>query len=345
MSEVSAVTPLHDDGVYFGLPETEYHADQALGSTDIKNLIVGAEIYWANTPMNPLYEPRETKFTQRGSAYHKLILEGRDAFDAAYFIEPSREDYPNALFTAEEIKHALKARDLNTSGKKAELIDRLLTVDPGAQIWDVIVEQARDENDGKIGLARKLTDEISYAATFITANPYLREAFEGGYPEVSIFWTQDGVRRKMRADYLKPSVYVDLKSYSNIYGARADVAIHTAAARNGDDLQAAWYRGGIQAAKNLPIFGSQQPPAEWLDAFASAPETQTYFVYQATDKIPMARAKWMNYELQTFKIAEMQCENAVEVFKQCRAEFGEDPWIIPEKPTRFEDEAFPMFRR
>ena len=335
----------HADGVYFGLPEGDYHADRALGSTDIKNLVMGPEIYWANTPMNPLYEPKETKATLRGDAYHKLILEGQAAFDAAFAVEPDPADYPAALHTSEEIKDALKTLDEKTTGRKADLIDRLLSANPKAQIWDAIMEQFRDTHPDHKPISQKLLEEITYASRFILANPHLKDAFAGGYPEVSIFWTIDGVRRKARIDYLKTSVAVDLKTYSNVYGSRADMAIHTAAARNGHDLQAAWYRPGLKAAKHLPFLGDAAPDADWERAFREAPECQTYFVYQAADKIPMARGKWMQYELQTFKIAEMQCENAVLTYRQCMEEFGEEPWIIPEKPTRFEDEAFPMFRR
>lgn len=333
------------DGVYFDLPENEYHADDALGSTDIKNLIIGPEIYWANTTMNPLFEPKETKATVRGSAYHKLILEGLEAYEAAYTVQPCRDDYPNALFITEEIKDALKKLGLSLSGRKPVLIERLLNANPKAQIWDVIIEQFKDDYPNHTPLARNLDREIRYASRFILANPFLRDAFSGGCSEVSIFHTIDGVRRKARIDYLKPAVHVDLKTYSNAYGSRADVAIHLAAARNGHDIQAAWYRPLLQAAKTKPVFGEIQPPADWLKEFRSGPEIQTYIVYQAADKIPMARAKWMHYELQTFKIAEIQCQNAVETFLQCKERFGVEPWIIPEKPTTFEDEGFPMYRR
>lgn len=334
----------HADGVYFNLAEDEYHADDALGSSDIRNLITGPEVYWANTAMNPLFEPKETKATVRGSAYHKLILEGAEAYEAAYAVEPNKADFPNALYTNEDLKAALEKHDLLKTGKKSDLINRLLEADPKAQIWDAILERFRDENEGKTPISKTLDAEIRYASRFILANEHLRDAFSGGYPEVSIFWTAGGVRRKARVDYLKPAVNVDLKTYSNAYGSRADVAIHLAAVRGGHDIQAAWYRGGLQAAKSLPVIGDA-PPGDWMNAFRNGPEIQTYFVYQSADQIPMARGFRMPYQLQTFQIAEIQCERAVELYLQCRERFGTDPWIIPERPTDFCDEGFPMFRR
>lgn len=337
----------HEDGVYFGLPENDYHADDALGSTDIKHLITGLEVYWANTAMNPLYERKETKETLRGSAYHKLILEGEEAYNRAYAIEPDKADYPNALYTNDDIGAALEKHGLPKTGKKSVLIDRLLEVDPTAQIWDVIAEQFRDDNEGKTPISKRLDAEIRYASRFVFANPYLKDAFQGGHPEVSIFHTSGGVRRKARVDYLKPAVAIDLKSYSNPFGARADVAIHAAAARMGHDIQAAWYRPAFAAAKSLPWFVMNGVKLEdnWERVFRSAPETQFYFVYQATDGVPMARGRHMDYRLQTYQIAELQCENAVQAYLQAREEFGLEPWIVPEKPERFQDENFPMFRR
>ena len=341
-------TPAHEDGVYFGLNEDVYHADEALGSSSIKNLLMGPEIYWANTPMNPLYEPKETKATLRGDAYHKLILEGREAFEREFVVAPDPAiDYPNALHTVEEIKDALQALGEKTSGRKSELIDRLLLANPKAQIWAVIEEQFKDAHPDQRFITQKLLEEIAYASRFILANPYLKDAFDGGYSEVSIFWTDGGVRRKCRIDYLKLAVWVDLKTYSNIYGARADVAIHTAAARNGHDLQAAWYRPGVQAAKGLPwhVVAGEGPSPEWEDAFRNGDELSAYYIYQAADKIPMARGKRMDYRLGVFKVAEARCETAVQTFLECTERFGQEPWIIPEKPTSFEDEAFPMYRQ
>lgn len=336
-----------EDGVYFGLPEDDYHADDALGSTDVKNLITGPEIYWANTPMNPLHERKETKETMRGTAYHKLILEGEQAYNDTYAVEPDKADYPNALFTMEDLRDALKGYELPVSGRKSDLIDRLLEHDPKAQIWDAIIDEFRGAHEDKKPISKKLDAEIRYASRFIFANPHLKDAFQGGYPEVSIIYTDGGLRRKARVDYLKPTVAIDLKSYSNPFGARADVAIHTAAARMGHDIQAAWYRPAFAAAKSLPWFvmNGVDLADNWERTYRNAPETQFYFVYQATDKVPMARGRWMDYRLQTFQIAELQCANAVQTYLQCREEFGVDPWIIPEKPTAFEDEGFPMFRR
>ena len=42
----------HPDGIYFGLPEDEYHADQALGSTSLKMLAKGAADYWWGSSMS-----------------------------------------------------------------------------------------------------------------------------------------------------------------------------------------------------------------------------------------------------------------------------------------------------
>ena len=37
--EVIVTDTLHEDGIYFGMSDEEYHADPALGSTGLKKLI------------------------------------------------------------------------------------------------------------------------------------------------------------------------------------------------------------------------------------------------------------------------------------------------------------------
>jgi hypothetical protein len=72
-------------GVYFGLSEDLYRADPALGSTDIKRLAQSPPDYWFGSVHNPLRESREPTPGQKfGTAIHKFVLEGREAFEARY---------------------------------------------------------------------------------------------------------------------------------------------------------------------------------------------------------------------------------------------------------------------
>lgn len=65
-------------GIYFGLPESEYHADPALGSTDIKDLYHSPPDWqWAR--LHP-EEPKKVKHFDIGTGVHELVLLGRESF-------------------------------------------------------------------------------------------------------------------------------------------------------------------------------------------------------------------------------------------------------------------------
>lgn len=72
-------------GIYFGLPEAIYRADPGLGSTDMKRLAQSPPDYWFGSIHNPLRDKNEpTPGQMFGTAVHKFVLEGREAFEAIY---------------------------------------------------------------------------------------------------------------------------------------------------------------------------------------------------------------------------------------------------------------------
>lgn len=80
-----AAAIIHQPGVYFGLADDIYHRDPALGSTDIKTLAFSPCDYWFKSPLNPDRPDAESTPAQLfGSAVHKLVLEGRQAFEGRY---------------------------------------------------------------------------------------------------------------------------------------------------------------------------------------------------------------------------------------------------------------------
>jgi len=149
-------------GVYFDMPDTEYHKVPALSNSGIKNLLISPMDFWARSWMNPRYEHPETSAMTLGTAYHKRILEGKKAFDDIYMPDISADDYPDALRTVEEIKIELKKHGLKTTGKKSELTIRLLEDVPGIRFWDEVKEDYYSQD--KIFLPQDEMDNIEYAA-------------------------------------------------------------------------------------------------------------------------------------------------------------------------------------
>lgn len=65
-----------EPGLYVGMPAEEYHADPAVGSSGIKQLIERPYRYWYWSPLNPDRPEQAIKKPLKfGTAYHTLMLE------------------------------------------------------------------------------------------------------------------------------------------------------------------------------------------------------------------------------------------------------------------------------
>jgi hypothetical protein len=72
-------------GLYFDLPEAEYHADPALGSTDLKTLLVSGPDYWWRK-----HHPKDesTPYFEAGKGFHRRVLEGEQSFRSQFIPRP-----------------------------------------------------------------------------------------------------------------------------------------------------------------------------------------------------------------------------------------------------------------
>lgn len=184
LAGVYDIFPSLADGIYLNLSEARYHADSALGSSNIRDLLKGANLYWFKSPMNPKKKKdKKTPSKILGSATHKLLLEGVDAFDALYVRGPYGEDDEDL---APADKSAL------TKAAKKNLLD-------GQELLK------QDEYDFVLGCKQ-----------VIDADPELEGCLDNALTEVSIFWTRkDGVRCKARLDALKIRGIGDIKTIAN----------------------------------------------------------------------------------------------------------------------------------
>ncbi|MDJ0513105.1 MAG: PD-(D/E)XK nuclease-like domain-containing protein [Methyloceanibacter sp.] len=339
---------MREPGIYFGLPEAEYHATPALSNSGIQNLLISPLDFWARSWMNPTYEHEETEFTRKGSAYHKRILEGREAFEASYAAALNPDDYPDALKTTDDIKAQLRVHGEKLSGRKDELIERLLTHDPTAPIWAHMLSEHGKANHGKEIIPQSWIDEIEISAAHIDHHPELGKAFSGGHPEVSIFWETEGIPMKARLDYLKPRAVVDLKTFSNPLGKPIDRAIAGAMASGRYHIQAYVYLEAVAAAKKHIHAGQviwhestkmrdyEKGPPDLAD------ETTFLFVFQQTGIAPVARGKVFPKRL-VYDCAAAAVKEARYTFNFYTEKFGADPWVDQSRIDTFADEDFPIW--
>lgn len=275
MSSEDAAPVVHEPGIYFGLSDTDYHADQALGSSWMKAYAVDP----FEAQFDRIYgEDVDTEAMTFGSAVHKRMLEGRAAFEACYCraFDPGALD--GALDTVQQIKDFLDQHGQTglSKFKKDELIKLALDIDPTVKIVEVIRRKWEAEHAGLKPLSLKRWAQIETACRWVQRDPLLSAvmedgAFIHGAPEVSIFYEDRGVRLKARLDRLLRHAIIDLKTYAPMFNTSLESAAIKTIERMRYDLQSADYIRAWKQAKALfgegRVFGEEPFPGFLAECF------------------------------------------------------------------------------
>lgn len=325
-------------GIYFGLSSEQYHADPALGSTNLKDLLRHHMEYYHNSPLNPNRVDTDSLARMKGRALHTLSLEGREVYDKRYAIPPRIEDWAvdgkRPLQTVEDLAGVLKKLGLPHTGKKADLVKRVLEAEPDQIIWDNVIEtfNAMVARDGKEVLKPEIHDEVVRAAASITSNPHLVNVFRGGVAEVSVIWIDEhGLRCKCRFDMLKPRAIIDLKKVSNSRGLPFDMACGQAIGNYRYDIQASHYYDGYRAlyshAREGRIFGDCPLPDGWQNRMAMPHDMIFIWIFHQMEGAAISIGRSITPDSPLLMRAERDKGTAKRTFIECRDRFGEDPWI------------------
>jgi hypothetical protein len=336
----------HPPGVYFGMPEDEYHADCSLGSTDLRNLIVsGLQYYWYS-PVNPSRKPhKDTQALRYGRAIHKCVLEGQDEFERFYARKPPRPT-DGQLVTSDDLKQKCVELGISKSGTKATLIERILEMDPNADIYDVKVAQYLFHVGDRIILDDEDYNEIIMAADNIKANQHLQHAFHNGKAEVSVFWEQQGIPCKARFDYLKPRAVVDLKSTRNHLQQRWPVAVANFLARGRYEIQSAHYLNGRTVLPMLVDQGLVEGHVDkkWLQTVVDETNFQFVFVIYCAEGPPLTYAVIFTREEEDYDVANQMIDMAFDRYREGFAKYGTKEWIEAGTIEYWGNLDFPMWR-
>lgn len=323
----------HADGIYFGLDKDEYHRDPALGSTDIKMLLKHPGDYWWQSWRNPSYEPKATNFLDWGNAFHSLILEGEEDFKDRYYRGPAKRDFPGLMVTMEDLRKFLRGVGKATTGTKEVLVQRVLDHEPAAPVWDKIVKDSVVLAEGRYILDHVDYDTVVLSSKMITKNPECSKAFVNGYPEVSIFWEQAGVRCKARIDYLRLKANIDLKSIRNWKSKSFRDACIDEIFASGYDIQAAHY---LNARSQIPalikagrVFGDVS--RAWLDRLADETAKasvlkHSWIFYQAEGAPIAIREDWGSH-MRHFVDCQNAIVDALRIYTRHVEVFGDDIWV------------------
>lgn len=330
------------DGVYFHLPEQDYHEIHALSASGIKNILISNPDFWFRSPMNPMRVDDPTDAMTIGKAFHKRILEGREKFHDSYAV--AFEAPKDCLRTVEDLKDALiKCGIEKPKGLKPYLIEQLLERQPNALILDELKADYELLHHGKEFLSAELIGSIEVSAAMIEKHPALSKCFSGGYPEVSVIWTEDGVRFKARFDYLKPRALIDLKTFGNFLNKPIDSAIYSAMASGKYHIQASFYLRAVKVAQAAAAPVDFDGDPKWLRAFTDCKEHDFFFIFQAKGVAPLARGKKFNRG-SLWSCGEVAIDEAIRRYKFCMETFGPDtPWVDNIPIDEFDDSLFPAY--
>jgi len=318
-------TEITKPGVHFGMPAHVYHNDAALGSSDMRKLRRNATTYWYESTLNP-NRPKEknTPARIRGTAMHKLVLEGEAAFDAVYMRGPDQD---------EDATPAEKSAITKEAKKRASV-------------------------RGLIMLPAEDYDRVAIASSMISMNPKLAPAFTGGISEVSVFWERDCVRRKARFDYLKQASEMkggigDLKGIANPYDIDFEAACYNDMARYRYDMQAAHY---LEARALLPRFMADGAVyGDHDDAIMKRIAASKRFAFQfiffqmegapITDSLILSatRTEEGSYFNGILEIGRLDLETAADTYKAFLDKFGTSMWVRIEEPREADIGSMPVF--
>lgn len=164
------------DGIYFGLSEAEYFNENRIGSTLLRCLIDSPVRFWFDSYLNPIKKEAKSK---------KCLNDGKI--------------FHKLLLEGERSLMA----DFAIAPPYLHCASKQYKAWADAQIRPIVKES--DVKDAKRVLS------------YLTAKgQVLEKFFKGGYPEVSIFWTdKDGLKRAARIDYLKIGQFIDVKSFED----------------------------------------------------------------------------------------------------------------------------------
>lgn len=257
------------DGCYLGLDFAQYIAQRGrLGSSEKGTLALhGAGFFWKY--LSPFRKAEaQTDDQAFGEQLHAILLEGMHAYESRYVVKPEKADHPEALFTIDQIKVALREEHVHlpsseTKGyTKSDWAAEAEIHLPDKVVWDNLMEEFERRSvikDGEgriIGRRKGVSAEDDYAIRAMhdiatnpeTSTPDMRELMGVGseFPilaEVSVLWTcSRGLKHRARFDKMIPVATGDLKSLGAWQGRPPVHAVDEHIKRFGLDVQLSDYQ-------------------------------------------------------------------------------------------------------
>jgi hypothetical protein len=319
--------------------------------SDLKRLLRSPSDYWWESHLNPdRPEGRDTAAMQKRRALHSLVLEGEDAFAKTFAQAP--EPQPGNLVSLEDLKARCRQLCEPVSGTKAELAKRIKAKVPEAVVFDEVMAtfKARCDAEGLEVLKPDAMHEVRQAAASISLNPHLACAFQGGVPEVSLFWRdENGVPCKARIDYLKPRTLVDLKKCANVRERPFDVAVMHAIAEYRYDVSAAHYLDGYSFlyafAAEGRVFGDCPLQRGWGKRIMPPEDMRFTWVFHQTEGAPVTKGLELVPGSSALTRATREIAWAKHVYRECLEKYGSGQWVSDAPIAALDESDLPAWMR
>lgn len=338
MSEKIHIEP----GIYFDLPEADYHAAHGLSNSGMKDLAVSELRYWHRN-LNPNREQDEETPAQRwGKAVHCRLLEPK-RFSEVYAKGLSKDDCPDALMTTEDLQEFCKANGLqHTAKRKQELVDRIREAGHTPIIWDEVKARHEAETEGCEVLTSKEFAKLDAMANQVLSDPAMASVLSGGLPEVSFFVNdpETGVLLKARMDYVKVNATIDLKTFSNTRGKSTDRAVFDAIYHEGYYQQCVFYQKVRRLAReqlksgHIRMHGA--PEGFLTESFVSHHNPYFGFLFIESSEpfdvrlIQLVERESVQGQLNVYwNAAELAIDARIRQYEEACVKYGGKPWREP----------------
>lgn len=350
------------DGIYIGLHHQTYIDEDALGSGDLKDLLL-KPVQWHGKNRNAVWKAhlmrsagkgaliKSTIDQDFGTALHAAVLEP-DEFDTRYMEEPEKPDWPE---TIEEIRIAIQTSGNGhflpkpNAGKSAHLAAARAARIKTMADWD---DELKLMAAGRICISAKWKFELLTLQRAIEKHSSARKFVSGGRSEVSVIWTDEhGHRYKCRFDHLRIRTVANIKTYGMKDGLGPVDSFFVAVHNFAYDFSATHY---IDARMNIlprlvaagAVFecfdAEQDKDGVWNVTFEEASDTDMEFMRKvaAFEKpawvwiaclkfgVPEVDVIELPMDIMAWRSAEVQVEVAKQNYRDMRAKFGDDDDVL-----------------
>lgn len=365
------ITTQFKDGIYFNMPFETYFAQDRFSTSRVNGINDSVLSYWTDEIEPTLAEDYDlqahvdetTESMEEGKAWHVMALEGREAFDKLYTSDYDPADHKDAIKSKDE--HIAACKKHGVAFKESETIASLqaglIAAGADVQFHSVLKAEHQAANAGKTLLSPAAMQELKTAGAVMKAYGIHESFLSDGFPEVSILFTMDGEKFKIRVDWLAATKQVEFKTLTlrskkkHFETACAD-QMHDFGYFAGGYL----YTRGVEIARealseNVKDFavvdmGGANIPQDWLEAFAGGKRHEYFYLFQQRGKhnhvLPRKFGKYdevvQNRTIQRlWKTGEVDVRRAVKVYNEMMEKFGrENRWLPPLNPKAWSDEDF-----